>query len=538
MKTLQFLSFLAASLIMADFACGTSSTAQDGPAGDGGGGSDSSSGSHSGGSAGKLSGASGGAAGNPATGGSGQGGDNGASGSAGSGAGSAGKSGVAAGNAGPMGGSTGAGGKAGGGSTGEGARGGASGAKIDAGAGTGGNTPGAGGKATGDASTDGNSPGTGGAATGDGRWVCTWTAAPQLVETENNPPSSPGLANNTLRQMAHVSLGGKQVRLQLSNESGNSSLGIQEAHLAVAKSPSEIDPATDKTLLFSGQKSVTIAQGKVITSDTLDFEVASLSNVAISIYFGAVPSSITGHPGARTASYIQTGNALTTANLTMSSPPEHWYFISELDVLGDSTARAIAVLGDSISDGRGSDTNKNNRWPDDLAKRLQDHPATANVAVCNQGIGGNCVQSACKGASAKDRFDRDILTPPGVEYVIIYEGVNDLSGGASAATLESVFATFVTKAHAKNMKVFGVPITPFGTYSDSSYTSKDSVRQELNTWIRDAKNFDGCLDFDKAVQDPGSPKNLLSTYSSDGLHLNAAGYQKEADSVELSLFEK
>jgi lysophospholipase L1-like esterase len=204
--------------------------------------------------------------------------------------------------------------------------------------------------------------------------------------------------------------------------------------------------------------------------------------------------------------------------------------------MAPSTSKAMAILGDSITDGRGSTTDQNDRWPDDLAKRLQANAATAGVAVLNLGIGANTVLSGGKGPTAVTRYDSDILGQSGVAWVIIYEGVNDLGGGASAASLETAYQQFIDKAHAKNLKIYGIPITPFGGYSDYAKSANLSARTQLNTWVRAAGHFDAVIDLDAAVRDPSNPDNLQAAYSSDGLHLTPAGYQKMADSIDLTLF--
>src|SRR5215831_7132535 len=218
---------------------------------------------------------------------------------------------------------------------------------------------------------------------GSTSWVGTWSGAPQLTETANLPPAS--LTNATLRQVVHVSIGGSQVRVRLSNEFGNGSLTIVAAHVAVCTANpvnSTIDTTTDRALAFSGHASVTIAQGQAVWSDALTFALAPLGNLAVTVAFGSTPSNVTGHPGSRTTSYLQSGSSsVSAASMTSALTADHWYILSGIDTMAN--AKAIAILGDSITDGRGSTTNGNDRWPDDLARRLQSSGAT-NVAVLNQ----------------------------------------------------------------------------------------------------------------------------------------------------------
>jgi len=247
-----------------------------------------------------------------------------------------------------------------------------------------------------------------------------------------------------------------------------------------------------------------------------------------------VPSNVTGHPGSRTTSYLQPNSSnVTAANMASAQTTDHWYILSGVDTLAD--AKAVAILGDSITDGRGSTTNGNNRWPDALARRLQQSGNT-KVAVLNEGIGGNAITTGGIGPTGVNRFSRDILGQSGVRWVIIFEGVNDIGGSnASAATVTGAYDTLIAQARAQGLKVYGATITPFGgnTYYSAAH---ESVRQSVNTYIRSGK-FDAFIDFDAAVRDASNPPRVQTQYDSgDGLHLNPAGYQKLADTVNLTLF--
>ncbi|HEX2925820.1 MAG TPA: GDSL-type esterase/lipase family protein [Ruminiclostridium sp.] len=372
------------------------------------------------------------------------------------------------------------------------------------------------------------------------KWVGTWTAAQQLTEASNMPPS-PGLSNNTLRQVVHVSIGGNQLRMKFSNECGNLPVNLNSVHLALSAGGSSIQAGTDKAFTFGGKESVTIPAGKTITSDTLDFSLQKLTNIAVTIYFGSVPSALTGHPGSRTISYIQKGNSVNALSMPSAVTTEHWYIISGIDVLTENSYKSLVALGDSITDGRGSTTNANNRWTDNLSRLLQQNPATSGVAVLNQGIGGNAVLSGGLGPAASTRFDRDVLEQNGVRYIIVFEGVNDI-GASSLSTvatnLINAYEEFITKAHAKNIIVYGATITPFG---GSQYESAvhEQARQAVNDWIRTSGQFDAVVDFDVAVRNPSDQKKLLSTYDSgDHLHLSPAGYEKIAEAVDISLLTK
>jgi len=378
----------------------------------------------------------------------------------------------------------------------------------------------------------------------DGRWVGSWGCGIQLTEPRNLPPA-PGLASNTLRQIVHSSIGGSQLRVHFSNVFGTNAVVMNSVHVALnpsATTSSLIDPATDKALKFGGSESTVIPAGKDLWSDTLAFDLPPLTNLAITIYFGSVSGDITGHPAARCASYILPGNAVTSTNMPGAIPTEHWYNIENVDVLVPDYYSALVTLGDSITDGRGSTTGGNNRWPDDLALRLRTNAPTACIGVINTGIGGNGIFGGL-GPAATRRFDRDVLHQSAVRWLILFEGVNDIGGarGEHAATLATnliaAYTQFAAKAHGQKIRIFGATITPFG---GSGYYSAEheAIRQEVNSWIRTNSIFDAVIDFDAIVRDPAATTNLLHAYDSDHLHLNAAGYHAMADAVPLDLFKQ
>jgi lysophospholipase L1-like esterase len=285
---------------------------------------------------------------------------------------------------------------------------------------------------------------------------------------------------------------------------------------------------------------VTIPMGQAVFSDPFDFAVPSLAKVAITIAFGNTPAGISGHPGSRTTFYIGTGNMVAAASIGGTTTAEHWYYIVGLDVMAPAGTAALVTLGDSITDGRGSTTDMNNRWPDDLSRRLQANAATmGKVAVLNQGIGGNAVLSGGLGPTAQARFMRDVLQMRGVKWLIVFEGVNDLGGSSSGATtaqqLITAYGSFVDMAHAAGIKAYGATITPLGT---NYFTAdRESGRNTVNTWIRTSNKFDAVIDLDMAVRDPADATKMLATYDSgDGLHPSVAGHQKIADTVNLTLF--
>jgi len=369
-------------------------------------------------------------------------------------------------------------------------------------------------------------------------WVGTWACGAQLTERSNLPPAP--LANSTLRQFVQVSLGGKHLRARFSNAFGTNSVTLNSVHVALASKGGSTDgginPATDKTLNFHGASAVTIPPGEMVFSDPFDFELPPLTNLAVTIYFGDISAStITGHPGSRTTSFIESGNAVSATSLPAAAKPVHWYIVTGIDVLADQTAGAVVILGDSITDGRGSTTDGNNRWPDDLAHRLSTNAPTSGVAVLNMGIGGNGVFGGL-GPSARARFKGDVLDQSGARWLIVYEGVNDIGRGIDSQSLSKAYTEFVYQAHAHSLRAFGATITPFE--GNGYYTpAHEAVRQTVNTWIRTSGKFDAVIDFDAVVRNPVKPTKLLPAYDiGDGLHLSPAGYQAMADSIDLSLF--
>lgn len=376
-----------------------------------------------------------------------------------------------------------------------------------------------------------------------GHWLTTWGCGPQLTEPNNLPPTT--LANSTLRQFVHTTVGGNFLRVRFSNAYGTSSVTMNSVHIAQASGAGSggsgtITAATDKALKFHGAPAAVIPPGEVIWSDPIDFTLPALTNLAISIYFGSISATtINGHPGSRTTSFIIASNVVSAASMTGAATTQHWYIITGVEVLADTASRALVTLGDSITDGRGSDTDGNDRWPDDLAALLMANSATTNVAVVNMGIGGNGVYGGL-GPAALNRFDRDALNQNGVRYLIVFEGVNDIGGNSSSMTtatnLVTAYMQFADKAHARHVLACGATITPFG---GSGYYSDvhEAERQFVNAWIRTNSVFDGVIDFDAVVRDPSAQTNLLSAYNSgDGLHLSPAGYQAMAQSINLNLF--
>jgi lysophospholipase L1-like esterase len=387
---------------------------------------------------------------------------------------------------------------------------------------------------------------------GPQNWVGSWASAQQIPEPQN-ALSNDDLCDATLRQIVHLSIGGPILRVHLSNAFGTSPLHLSSVHIArpLSASAAQIDPGTDKPLTFSGKADVIIPAGAEYLSDPIDYPVAPLSNLAVSIHYDMPPAQQTGHPGSRATSYLVHGDAVFGADLPDAKKIDHWYQLSAIDVAAPAKAASIVVLGDSITDGHGATTNGNDRWTDVLAARLQAAPKTRNVGVLNQGIGGNHLLTDGLGPNVLARFDRDVLAQTGVRWVIVLEGVNDIGGFTRLndpplpdheAFVQRVIGSYeqvIARAHAAHLRVFGATILP---YTDSDYyhppASNEADRQAINRWIRTPGHFDGLIDFDKALADPKKPDHLASAYDSgDHLHPSSAGYRAMGELISASLFK-
>ncbi|WP_395090587.1 SGNH/GDSL hydrolase family protein [Armatimonas sp.] len=367
-------------------------------------------------------------------------------------------------------------------------------------------------------------------------WVGAWMASPQLTEPGNMPPA-PGFADTTLRQIVRLTLAGRKLRVRLSNEFGTAPLTFTGVQVARALGESKVATETSRALTFHGAPSVTVAPGTPILSDALDFPLTALSDLAITLHLRTTTQAITGHPGSRCTSYLQPGVALDAPELLSAVKVDHWYFLSGVEVLADKNAAAIVTLGDSITDGRGSPTNGNGRWPDFLARRLQADKRTKQIAVLNAGIGGNCVIKGGLGPSALARFDRDVLAQPGVRWLVIFEGINDLGGKSAGATeLIAAYEQLAIRAQAHGIKVYGATILPCAP--SFYYTPElERERQAINQWVRTTRTLDAVLDFDAALRDPKNPTQLSAAAESvDRLHPEKLGYKVLAESIPLGLF--
>ena len=377
----------------------------------------------------------------------------------------------------------------------------------------------------------------------DGSWLATWGAAPQLTEPKNLPPA-PGLSDGTLRQTVHVSLGGSRIRVRFSNAFGSAPVEITAAAVAAAGDRGAIHPDSSRPLSFGGQPAVTIAPGGMAISDSVGFELTPLADLAVTVHLGRVSRDVTGHPGARCTSYLQQGGFVSAATLPAPVAIEHWYILSGVEVWAEHPRGVLAILGDSITDGRGSTTDRNRRWPDALARRLQAKPQTAQIGVLNQGIGGNRLLHDGLGPSALARLDRDVLEQSCVQWLIVFEGVNDLgtappeAPGEVAQGIIAAYEQIIQRAHVRNIRVYGATITPFG---GSFYASpaREANWQAVNHWIRISGRFDAVIDFAAAVCEPTDPSRLAAPLDcGDHLHLSDKGYETMAAAVDLDLFTR
>jgi lysophospholipase L1-like esterase len=375
-------------------------------------------------------------------------------------------------------------------------------------------------------------------------WVGSWATAQQLVEPHNVPPN-PGLTNNTLRQIIRVSIGGENIRLRFSNLFSDESTVMESVTVAHVVEGAIIDGKSLKQLTFGGKSSSVTMEAKTdVFSDSFDFPLQAGQLLAITIHYGKTASKISGHPGSRTTSFLLEGDHSMNVDFSGAIKTDHWYTIMGVDVMTPEKANTIVCLGNSITDGRGSGTNKQNRWTDILSERLLTNNATNTVGVLNLGIGGNCVLRGGLGPTALERFDRDVLSQNGVKWLILLEGINDIGGirkaedaPVRANELIEAYKIMINKAHAKGIKVYGCTILPFKkSFYDADF--KQEARSIVNEWIRSSKSFDAVIDFDKVMESNTESQTILSDmHDNDFLHPNEKGYRRLGEAIDLGLFK-
>lgn len=382
-------------------------------------------------------------------------------------------------------------------------------------------------------------------ATDNARWVGTWAASPMAVQ---DGASRHPFCGVTMREIAHVSLGGAQIRVRFTNEFGEDPLTISDAHVALSAGGSSIKDGTDHALTFGGAASVRIPAGAVMYSDPVNLYVPALSDVAVSFYLPVQNMrSETFHDLSEQTNYMTDGDVAGSAELSQAKPLSHWYFLDGIDVAAVRGSYAVVALGDSITDGWRSTPNGNDRWPDVLAARLHANAGTEHVGVLNEGISGNRVLNFGAGPSAMARFDRDVLAQDGVRWMIVLESINDIGrlhqlrdpdDAVTAEELEQGLRQLAERAHEHGIKVMGATLTPYGGAGYSSQKG-EQVREAVNNWIRTSGTFDAVVDFDKVTRDPQNPEQFNPEYDSgDHLHPNAAGYRAMGSSIDLKVLEQ
>jgi lysophospholipase L1-like esterase len=377
------------------------------------------------------------------------------------------------------------------------------------------------------------------------RWVGSWAASPLIADGRWMRP----VTNSTMREVVHLSNGGAQVRLRFTNELGVDPLTISNAHVALSAGGSDIKEGTDHAVTFGGAASVRLAPGAAIYSDPVALAVAPLSDVAVSFYMPAQNMRAeTAHLAATQDNFIADGDQTSAVSLTQPKMVTSWYFFDGVDVPAVEGSRAIVTLGDSITDGSASTKNGNKRWPNILANRLKQEHGMENVAVLDEGIGGNRVLNEQSGPSAITRFDRDVLGQSGVKYLMILEGINDIGRLAAgrmmgpedditAQNLEHAIAQIADRAHEHGIKVIVATLTPYG---GAGYWSERGAQawKDYNNWIRNCGLFDGVVDFAQITADPANPDRFNPAYDSgDHLHPNDAGYNAMGSAIDLKLFK-
>lgn len=381
------------------------------------------------------------------------------------------------------------------------------------------------------------------------KWVGTWSASPMPgLAVFGSPKLS--FENQTLRQITHVSLGGNEVRVRISNAYGSAPLTIGAAHVALQDAAASIVPSSDRVVAFSGRSSVTIPPGEVVLSDSIRLRVPDLSNLALSLFVPDAVSSVTWHDTGLQTTYISPpGNFVSAADMPTEETAASYYWISGVEVRASRDDSAVVAFGDSITDGMGSTVDANRRWPDQLSQRLDARVGRrfGRIGVLNQGISGNRLLRDFMGPNALGRFETDVLDQSGAKYVVVMIGINDIGAPGvwagpedkvTAPEIISGLGDLITRAHARGLRVYGGTLTP--CEPSAYYTPEnEAMRQAVNDWIRTGGSFDAVIDFDATLRDPSRPTQLRPEYDSgDHLHPGDAGYEAMANAVDLSLFRR
>lgn len=394
-----------------------------------------------------------------------------------------------------------------------------------------------------------------------GHWVSAWSTAIHAPLPFPGLPPEPTFENQTIRMVVKPTIGGQRLRIRLSNAFGRSTVLIGSTHVALVEHGGAISPESDRMLTFGGETSVKIPPGAPVLSDPVDLKVTPFAEVAVSLFLpGKVPATSI-HFWAQHETYIS-GPGDFTSKVEIPNPTVNmsWYWLADVEIWSASKVTSVVALGDSITDGVGAKQGQYLDWPDQLAKRLADESGGANIAVVNEGIGGNRILHDGAGINVLARLDKDVLAQPGITGLIILEGINDIgwphmkipatkdglppkenpfvAENVTAKDLIVGLKQIIERAHEHGIRVFGATLTPF---EGADYFSKEgeASRQEVNQWIRTSGTFDGVIDFDVAVRDPNRPSQFREGYQSgDHLHPSAAGYKAMSDAIDISLFRK
>ena len=376
------------------------------------------------------------------------------------------------------------------------------------------------------------------------QWVGTWASAPLLDAHAKTADQFlvPGTTGATLREVVHVSIGGEMVRVRFSNLYGTGPLVIGAAQIAQTLKGAAVVPGSGKPLTFHGQTSVSIPNGALAVSDAIPFKFAPLSDLTVSFYLPNPSGPITEHQLGNATSYHAPGNVVANDTLETPTTLTSWEYLNGIDTLASADAGAVITIGDSITDGARSTIDTNQRWPDELARRLQADPKYRHLAVLNEAISGNKILLDGAGPNALARFDRDVIAQSGAKYLLILEGINDIGrlhsvpDGVTAADLIFALDQMIVRAHAHGIAVIGCTLTPYhgaGYYTENG----EAIRKAVNDWIRTGGAFDGFVDFEAAVRDPNHPDTILPADDpGDHLHPNDAGYKVMGDAIDLKLF--
>ncbi|KAE9369338.1 SGNH hydrolase [Stipitochalara longipes BDJ] len=391
---------------------------------------------------------------------------------------------------------------------------------------------------------------------------------PQLTEEDNMPPEAfcqPSLTfhNSTIRQTLRITTGGQHIRVRISNTFGLNNLEVTAVTISLPKVEAQRDPTGSRTILtdtvqaltFGGQHSINIPNGALAVSDPVKFPIQPAQVITISIYLehGQTCGRVTGHPGSRTQTWMCHGDFTKAEDMDHTSTEStfHWYYISSIEAWQPKQNCAMVLIGDSLTDGRGSTDNANDRWPDLLFDRMLEHLYARNISVLNQAAGGNRILEDEKGPNVLSRLDRDIFTQPGVRYVMIFHGVNDIGTTLPDATSQQgigdkliiAYKQIISRVHTFGIPVFASTIGPFMAPESAkqpySVLMMEKTRQRINAWIRESGAFDAVIDFDVVLRDPGDGICLNPEFNSgDYLHPNVEAYHAMAEAFPLGIFEQ